>query len=978
MNTRAMATALIAILVGLAGTTGAVAQTESDPIEVDGSFVDTDGNGLDDGLDSAVAEAAPQDRFDVIVAMNNGAEEADIRRAAGGFDTYARFSVVSGFAATMTAAQIRGLARTPGIFRIEPDSVVSTTVDSATAEFGTDAARSTYGVDGSGVTICIPDTGIDPNHEQLDGGKVVGFIDYVGGLTDAYDDQGHGTHVASIAAGDGVGASSDAALFAGVAPGASILSAKVLDSAGGGAESNIILALEWCVAQGADVISMSLGTGEGADGADSMSRAVDEIVAAGVPVVVAAGNSGDGAFTTLAPGNAASAITVGAVAESVAPVGTPRHSNGIHLAGFSSRGPTGAGLMKPDIVAPGVTITAAKANAPAGYVTFSGTSMATPFVAGTLALALEANPSLSAAQLKSLVTTTAQDRGVPGADDNWGAGLLDGFAIVSQAAGASYVPTRFPANDNGTGSVGTGGVWSHEFALDADALASPIGITVLIDGQAECPIFCFSPEWNPDLEARLFDPVGNLIAESTCPFDLDDDHCGSLFVTQGQQETLAVMPTVAGTYRMEVWPVSGGGSFTYDISTGADPVGPPANLAPVADAGPDQNVPNPAGTASVVVSLDGSGSSDPDGIIQSYQWSIAGSSIASGPTPSVSLGVGTHTITLVVTDDDGASASDSVVIDVAPPPPPNVAPVADAGPDQAVADTRKKGSEEVALDGSGSSDSDGSIQSYVWSIGGTTIASGVRPNVTLDAGIHDITLRVTDDAGDSSTDTVLIAVGVALPANAPPIADAGADQSVPTAFLELSASVTLDGSGSTDDNGITSYTWTENGTQIATGVTATLDFDLGTHVVTLQVRDAAGLTSTDDVVITVFDPNGPLLSHVHDLDGSAAPSGRNKWTATVDVFVVGTELESVGLVVGVDPSTVTFSLSTGGTLSCTTTDEFGNDGKCSVTTPPLAKGTKSITLTVVSVSTPGFVYDPADNHDVDSDSTGTSITIVQP
>lgn len=980
MRVRVMATAVVATLVGLAGTGGAAAQVDPEPIDVNGSFTDIDGNGLDDGLQSIVETAAPQDRFDVIVTMNNGSNEADIRRAAGGFNTYARFSIISGFAANMTAAQIRGLAHTPGIFRLEPDSSVTTTIESATAEFGTDAARTAYGVDGTGITICIPDTGVDPNHEQLDSGKVVGFIDYVGQQTNAYDDQGHGTHVASIAAGDGggPGTSPNAALFAGVAPGASILSAKVLDSAGSGAESNIVLAVQWCVDQGADIISLSLGTAEGADGADAMSQAVNNAVEVhGVAVVVAAGNSGDGAVTTLAPGNAASAITVGAVAESVAPVGTARHSNGIHLAGFSSRGPTATGLMKPDVVAPGVTITAAQANSSTGYITSSGTSMATPFVAGTLALALDQNAALTAAQLKTLVTSTAQDRGVPGHDNNWGAGLLDGYAIVSEAAGATYTPTQFPSNENGSGSVAAGGVWTHEIDLDAAALTSPIGITVLIDGEAECPIFCFFPEWNPDLEARLFDPVGTMIAESTCPIDQNDDHCGTLFVTQGQQETLAVMPTVAGTYRMEIWPVSAGGTFTYDISTGSSPVGPPANEAPIADAGPDQSVPNPAGTANVLVTLDGSGSSDSDGNIVSHEWFDQGALIASGPNPDVVLSAGVHTISLVVTDNGGASANDSVTIDVALPPPPNVAPIANAGPDQAVPDTKKKGSERVRLDGSGSSDSDGTIQSYEWQIGPATIANGVSPNVTLAVGTHLITLVVTDEAGASSIDVVQIAVGVSVPTNNPPTANAGPDQSVPVEILQTSAPVTLNGSASADDNGITSYTWTEDGTQIATGVSPTLQLELGTHTVTLEVRDAAGLSSTDIVVITVYDPNGSPLSHIHDLDGSSAPSGKNKWTATVDVYVVGTELEALGFVLGVDPTTITFSLSAGGTVSCTT-PAGGVDGVCSATTPVLSKGTKSITLTVVSVTTPGFVYDAADNHDADGDSTGTSITIARP
>ncbi len=890
-------TAALALIVG-AGAAGAAGSAESaadaPPPSGSAAFRDVDGDGLDDGLFDLLEGAQPQDRLNVIVTFNGPSDEAGARRAVGSFDTYARFSVVSGFAATMTVAQIRGLSRTPGVFRIEPDSIVATTSDSANADFGTSAARATHGVDGAGVNICVVDTGADPTHEQLDNGKITKFKDYVGQQVVAYDDQGHGTHVASIAAGDGVGGSADAATFAGVAPGASIMSAKVLDSTGNGSESNIVLALGWCVDEGADIISMSLGAAEGADGADAMSQAVNNISDLdGIPVVVAAGNSGDGAGTILAPGAASSAITVGAVAEASAPPSEPNHSNGIHLAGFSSRGPTSAGVMKPDIVAPGDSITAASANSTSGYVTFSGTSMATPFVAGTLALALERQSALSPAQLKGLLTSTAQDRGIPGSDQNWGAGLLDGMGVVSAADGDAYAPTAFPRNENGVGSVATGGVWSHDFAVGADDLSTPIGITMLINGQAECPLFCFMPEWNPDLEARLFDPLGAELAISTCPFDLQG-HCGTLFVSQGQQETLAVMPTVAGTYRMEVWPVAGGGTFTYDISAGAPGSPAPNNPAPTADAGPDQTVVSD-GIGTESVTLDGSGSSD-DSAISSYRWVLQGTTIATGVGPTVDLAEGVHDITLVVTDDQGASASDTVRITISPYSPPT----ANAGPDQTVLDTKKKGTEKVTLDGSSSRGGSNAIATYSWRENGNLLATGATPSATLSAGTHTIDLTVTDTNGVSSTDSMILAIVDELPPPPPP------------------------------------------------------------------------------------EPPSEYAIHVHDLAGSAAPAGRNKWTAEVDVFVVGTQLELMpepfDFIVGIDPSTVTFSVSTGGTVQCITEDDPDDvlDGRCTVVVSELGKGAKSVTLTVISVVAPGFEYIATDNHDADGSSDGTSITIAAP
>jgi hypothetical protein len=137
------------------------------------------------------------------------------------------------------------------------------------------------------------------------------------------------------------------------------------------------------------------------------------------------------------------------------------------------------------------------------------------------------------------------------------------------------------------------------------------------------------------------------------------------------------MPTTAGTYTIEVYPFAGspnngqGGSFAVDLSrgpAGVSPPPPPANTAPVANAGPDQAVSDADGDGSQSVTLNGTGSSDPGGSIVSYSWSESGSTIASGASPSVVLGVGVHAITLLVTDNGGLTATDQVVITVQAPP----------------------------------------------------------------------------------------------------------------------------------------------------------------------------------------------------------------------------------------------------------------------------------------------------------------------
>ncbi|HEO98362.1 MAG TPA: PKD domain-containing protein [Epsilonproteobacteria bacterium] len=186
-------------------------------------------------------------------------------------------------------------------------------------------------------------------------------------------------------------------------------------------------------------------------------------------------------------------------------------------------------------------------------------------------------------------------------------------------------------------------------------------------------------------------------------------------------------------------------------------------------------------------------------------------------------------------------------------------PTADAGPDQNVAEGAS-----VTLDGSGSSDSDGSIISYSWSDGSTTW-TGVNPTISTSGwstGSHTITLTVEDDDGATDTDTVVITVNAA--GNTPPVADAGPDQNV-----EEGASVTLDGSGSSDSDGsIISYSWSY-GMKSWSGVSPTIStsgWSTGNHTITLTVIDDDGAIDTDTVVIRVGDDGGlPIVENANDI-----------------------------------------------------------------------------------------------------------------
>ncbi|MFB3151733.1 MAG: S8 family serine peptidase, partial [Alphaproteobacteria bacterium] len=278
-------------------------------------LADRDGDGLSDDFQAKLATARPGDRFDVVVTFSGPGNAASAQAAVGRFRVFRQFSLIRGFAATMTAAQAEALAGAPGVFRVEEDFEVTVTLDGANSDFGAEPARLDYGVSGAGFGVCVVDTGVDPNHEQTDNGKVVDFYDAINAQVVAYDDHGHGTHVASIIAGDGLGGG-NAPTYKGVAPGAEIYAAKVLNSAGSGTQSQVIAGIEWCAGLlDVDIISMSIGTTTPSDGNDAMSQAVNSAVTNhGKIVVVAAGNSGPGPQSVGTPGAAEQAITVAAAA----------------------------------------------------------------------------------------------------------------------------------------------------------------------------------------------------------------------------------------------------------------------------------------------------------------------------------------------------------------------------------------------------------------------------------------------------------------------------------------------------------------------------------------------------------------------------------------------------------------------------------------------------------------------------------------
>ncbi|WP_330347215.1 S8 family serine peptidase [Streptomyces sp. NBC_00582] len=332
------------------------------------------------------------------------------------------------------------LAGSPAVKKVEKvwlDGRRQVSLDRSVPQIGAPTAWDA-GFDGTGVKVAVLDTGVDRGHPDL-AGRVIAHRNFSDPASeDTVDANGHGTHVASTIAGTGA---ESQGRYKGVAPGARILDGKILDDRGYGWDSDIIAGMEWAVAEDADIVSMSLG-GTDTLGVDPLEETVNRLSATTDTLfVIAAGNAGyAGESTVGSPGSAESALTVGAV------------DKDDQLADFSSRGPrVGDGGLKPDLTAPGVDITAAASttseiedhypSGTPGYATLSGTSMATPHVAGAAALLAQEHPDWTGERIKAVLTGSTEPG--PYSAYQQGTGRTDVARAIGQTVVAENGPISF-------------------------------------------------------------------------------------------------------------------------------------------------------------------------------------------------------------------------------------------------------------------------------------------------------------------------------------------------------------------------------------------------------------------------------------------------------------------------------------------------------------------------------------------------------
>lgn len=256
---------------------------------------------------------------------------------------------------------------------------------------------------GKGIGIAFLDTGICRIEDF--GNRIKFFKDFINEKNIAYDDNGHGTHVAGIACGGGY--------YKGIAPQAEIIMLKTLDKEGSGNGSDVLAGIQWIYDNhkkyNIKILNMSIGTKATGKG-DPLVMAVEKLWDKGITVVTAAGNNGPSPYTISSPGTSKKVITVGTNDDS---------KNKILKNNYSGRGPTKECIVKPDILAPGSNIISCKCDN-GKYKALSGTSMSTPVVSGAVALLLEKYPDLSPDDIKYMLKLSSDNLNESPNRQGWG------------------------------------------------------------------------------------------------------------------------------------------------------------------------------------------------------------------------------------------------------------------------------------------------------------------------------------------------------------------------------------------------------------------------------------------------------------------------------------------------------------------------------------------------------------------------------
>lgn len=268
---------------------------------------------------------------------------------------------------------------------------------------------------GENIGVAVLDTGIFPHADF--GRRIVFFRDYINGRQRAYDDNGHGTHIAGIIGGDGTSSNGK---YMGIAPRCHLIVLKILDRKGNGNTEHVVQAIEWLVRRKEQyrvrIVNISIGMVLQAESRERIRllKAVEYAWDHNLVVIAAAGNNGPGENSITVPGISRKIITVGCFDDTRERIG-----RSLLKPEYSGQGPTDSCIVKPELVVPGTNVISCS-NQPGSYTKKSGTSMAAPMASGSMALLLSKYPQITPAEVKLRLYRRTLDLGLPQSKQGWG------------------------------------------------------------------------------------------------------------------------------------------------------------------------------------------------------------------------------------------------------------------------------------------------------------------------------------------------------------------------------------------------------------------------------------------------------------------------------------------------------------------------------------------------------------------------------